>query len=91
MENQAKTLAETYKSQDLSKIEAIFNDPDINSMDADDLDRLIYSRNRNWVEKLVTMMPERACLVCVGAGHRPGDQGLLQLLRDRGYTVEPMQ
>jgi uncharacterized protein YbaP (TraB family) len=29
--------------------------------------------------------------VCVGAGLLPGDQGLLQLLRDRGYTVEPMQ
>jgi hypothetical protein len=37
------------------------------------------------------MMPERAALVCVGAGHLPGDQGLLQLLRDRGYTVEPMK
>ena len=37
------------------------------------------------------MMPERAALVCVGVGHLPGDQGLLQLLRDRGYTVEPMQ
>lgn len=91
MEDQAKTLAETYKSQDLNKIEAIFNDPDINSMDADDLDRLIYSRNRNWVEKLVTMMPERACLVCVGAGHLPGDKGLIELLRDRGYTVTPMR
>ena len=39
----------------------------------------------------MTIMPERACLVCVGAGHLPGEQGLLQLLRDRGYTVEPMQ
>jgi len=37
------------------------------------------------------IMPERACLVCVGAGHLPGPQGLLQLLRDAGYTVEPMQ
>ena len=36
-------------------------------------------------------MPERACLVCVGAGHLPGEQGLLQLLRNAGYTVEPMQ
>ena len=35
------------------------------------------------------MMPERAMLVCVGAGHLPGDKGLLQLLRNMGYTVEP--
>ena len=88
---QASTLVETYMSQDLSKIESVFNDPDVNSMDGDELEILVYKRNRNWVEKLVGMMPERACLVCVGAGHLPGDKGLLQLLRDRGYTVEPMK
>ena len=91
LEEQASTLVETYMSQDLGKIEALFNDPDLNSMDSDDLEVLIYQRNRNWVEKLVTMMPERACLVCVGAGHLPGDRGVLQLLRDRGYIVEPME
>ena len=55
------------------------------------MEALIYSRNRNWAEKLVKIMPERTCLVCVGAGHLPGPQGLLQLLRDKGYTVEPMR
>ena len=49
----------------------------------------IYKRNRNWAQKLNVMMPERAMLVCVGAGHLPGDKGLLQLLRNMGYTVEP--
>lgn len=89
--DQASALSEAYMSQDLSKIEAAFNDPEINSMDSDALEVLIYKRNNNWVEKLVTMMPERACLVCVGAGHLFGDKGLLQLLRNLGYTVEPMQ
>ena len=55
------------------------------------MEALIYSRNRSWAEKLVKIMPERTCLVCVGAGHLPGPQGLLQLLRDKGYTVEPMR
>ena len=88
---QSSALVEAYMAQDLAKIESIMTDSEMGGDDAEAMDALIYDRNRNWVEKLVKMMPERAALVCVGAGHLPGDQGLLQLLRDRGYTVEPMQ
>ena len=51
----------------------------------------VYQRNRNWAEKLDQMMPEQSCLVCVGAAHLSGEKGLIQLLRDRGYTVEPVK
>jgi uncharacterized protein YbaP (TraB family) len=51
----------------------------------------VNERNLNWIEKLVKMIPEHSCLVYVGAAHLPGELGVLQLLRDRGYTVEPMQ
>lgn len=88
---QSSALVEAYMSQDLAKIEAVMTDPEIGGDDAETMDALIYNRNRNWAEKLDKMMPERAALVCVGAGHLPGEKGLLQLLRDRGYTVEPMQ
>ena len=88
---QSSALVEAYMTQDLAKIESVMTDPELGGDDAEAMDALIYDRNRNWAAKLVKMMPERACLVCVGAGHLPGDKGLLQLLRDRGYTVEPMQ
>lgn len=54
-------------------------------------EKIVINRNRQWVPKLVEVMPDKSCLVCVGAGHLPGHKGLLQLLRDRGYTVEPMK
>lgn len=88
---QSSALVEAYMAQDLAKIESIITDPELGGDDAEAMDALIYDRNRAWVVKLVKMMPERTCLVCVGAGHLPGAQGLLQMLRDRGYTVEPMQ
>ena len=88
---QSSALVEAYMAQDLTELERIFTDPELGGDDAEAMDALIYERNRNWAEKLVKMMPERAALVCVGAGHLPGDQGLLQLLRYRGYTVEPMK
>ena len=88
---QSSALIDAYMAQDLARIEAVITDPEIGGDDPEAMDALIYDRNRDWAVKLSRMMPERACLVCVGAGHLPGDQGLLQLLRNRGYTVEPMQ
>ena len=88
---QSSALAEAYMNQNLYQLLSVMTDSTMGGESEEAMNTLIYNRNRAWAEKLVKMMPERACLVCVGAGHLPGEQGLLQLLRDRGYTVEPMQ
>lgn len=87
---QSVALADAYMSQNLDKIYQVMTDATMGSSE-ESMEAFIYSRNRAWAAKLKTMMPERACLVCVGAGHLPGVQGLLQLLRNEGYTVEPVQ
>lgn len=90
-QEQSSALAEAYMHQDLDKLMAVMTDATMGGESEEAMEALIYSRNRNWAEKLVKIMPERTCLVCVGAGHLPGPQGLLQLLRNKGYTVEPMR
>ena len=35
-------------------------------------------------------MQQKSTFVAVGALHLPGPRGLLQLLRDKGYTVTPV-
>lgn len=87
---QFMTILKAYMDQDLSKVHALITDPEI--VDPESIGALrINERNLNWIEKLVKMIPEHACLVYVGAGHLLGEKGLLQLLRNAGYTVEPMQ
>ena len=87
---QFMTILKAYMAQDLSKVYSIMTDPEI--VDAGAIGMLrVNERNLNWIEKLVKMIPEHSCLVYVGAAHLPGELGVLQLLRDRGYTVEPMQ
>ena len=78
-------------TQNIDQLFSVMTDATMGGDSEEMMDALIYSRNRMWVDKLKVMMPERACLVCVGAGHLPGDQGVLQLLRNMGYTVEPMK
>ena len=53
-------------------------------------DILLYNRNRNWVAKLKTLLPSKALVIAVGAGHLPGEQGLINLLRKEGYNVTPV-
>ncbi|RYY40541.1 MAG: TraB/GumN family protein [Chitinophagaceae bacterium] len=54
------------------------------------MDVLLYRRNIDWVAKMSRLMPANAVVVAVGAGHLPGDKGVINLLRKAGYTVEPV-
>ena len=40
--------------------------------------------------KLEKLLSERANTVAVGAAHLFGEHGLIALLRQQGYTVEPI-
>ena len=52
---------------------------------------LLYKRNENWAKKLSELMPEKSLVVAVGAGHLPGKRGVINLLRQAGYKVEPVK
>ena len=50
---------------------------------------LISERNRNWMPQLEACLKRSSpCFVVVGAAHIVGPQGLLALLRQRGYRIE---
>ena len=52
---------------------------------------LLTNRNRNWIPKLEQMIKgSDDALVVVGAGHLVGKDGVIELLRAKGYTVEQM-
>jgi uncharacterized protein len=50
---------------------------------------LITERNRNWMPQLEACLKRSSpCFVVVGAAHVVGPQGLLAMLRQRGYRIE---
>ncbi len=51
---------------------------------------LLDKRNKNWVELIPSIAKDAPTLFAVGAGHLPGNNGIIQLLRIQGYTVEPV-
>lgn len=80
---------EAYLAQDLATILEITTKA-ASSADRLAVERLIYDRNRRWAAILPQVMRQRPVLVCVGAGHLAGSQGLVELLRQAGFTVEPV-
>lgn len=83
-------IVAAYLAQDLTRLDELISDNTL-GFDADSKERLIYSRNRRWAKALQPMMRDgHTVLVVVGAGHLMGEQGLLELLKNDGYTVVPV-
>lgn len=82
-------LAEVYRKQDLDRIDSLSRkgDPGMSNY----MDLLLYGRNRKWADKLVALLPQKSLLIAVGAAHLPGENGVIDLLRKRGYTVTPIK
>jgi uncharacterized protein YbaP (TraB family) len=88
-QNEFAEMMQAYRNQELSKLEAITKKEDGGMEGFTQI--LLYNRNKDWVEKLQTMMPTQSLVVAVGAGHLPGNQGVIDLLRKKGYKVEPVK
>lgn len=83
-------LAKAYLSGDLNSMLAIMEDPQLGG-DEEWSDRMLNKRNANWVRIMAGLLPTASVLIAVGAGHLPGDKGLINLLRKEGYTVKPVE
>jgi uncharacterized protein YbaP (TraB family) len=54
-------------------------------------ERLLVARNRTWLPKIEALFSRpKATFVVVGAAHLVGADGLLQMLKAKGYTVEQL-
>lgn len=88
----ARKLTEAYMKQDLNEVEAVSLERQNNQCDytPGELEAMIDNRNINWANELPAIMQETPSFVVVGALHLPGNNGVLNLLKQKGYTVEPV-
>src|SRR6187397_1032274 len=88
-DKQFEEMIEAYKAQDIEKLGEFVQTDDGGLGNYEDI--LIYNRNRNWVEKLKKLMPEKSLTIAVGAGHLAGEKGVIKLLRKEGFRVRPVK
>ncbi|WP_400075943.1 TraB/GumN family protein [Winogradskyella sp. R77965] len=53
-------------------------------------ENMLFIRNENMVISLEELMPNRSVFAGVGAAHLPGEKGMINMLRQRGYTVKAL-
>ena len=89
-EEQTENVIKAFFSQDLDGIEEAMNAKLNNTCDGtpEEKETLIYARNDNWIKQMPEIMKQKSTLFAVGAGHLPGERGVLAQLKKAGYTVE---
>ena len=91
-ERQAKEVIAAYAAQDLDTVLRLMEEKEGTKCDPtpEEMAQLLYDRNHNWAKQMPALMQAAPTLFVVGAGHLPGEQGLIKLLQGKGYTVEPL-
>jgi uncharacterized protein YbaP (TraB family) len=95
----ADALADAGDQQELRELMEAWRHGDLATLEAqlkqgmDELpelfDRIVVQRNRNWLPRIEQMLqgPRDDYLIVTGALHMVGPQGMVELLRARGYRV----
>lgn len=50
-----------------------------------------YARNKEWMTSIEKMIQENVAFISVGISHLEGDGGLLNLFKEKGYTLTPIK
>lgn len=80
-------LVTAYKNQDLP---ALYNLVNSSGGSGIDMKLFLDSRNKKWIPRMAEKMKASSVFFAVGAGHLAGPNGVIILLRQAGYIVEPV-
>ena len=81
-------MIKAYKNQDIPEL---YNQILKAKEEGDNLDVFLDERNEKWIDRMAERMDQRSVFFAVGAGHLWGPKGLINLLREQGYTVTPVR
>lgn len=86
-------MSKAYFALDINKLKELMDEKENNQCDSTpaENDAVFGKRNRDWLTKMPAIMSAKSTLFHVGAGHLPGDEGVLKLLTNAGYTVEAVK
>lgn len=81
-------LYSLYKAQNLAGIDSMMS----SEASFQKMEHLLLSkRNHAWLPKIENLIAAQPSFVAVGCAHLPGEDGVIQLLRNRGFKLEPIK
>lgn len=88
-ESDMDALYEIYKSQDLNKLQDMLTESE-DPITKEFGELFLFKRNENWIPVMQSVLKDETAFFAFGAAHLPGERGVIQLLREQGYTVTPV-
>jgi len=88
-DHESRKLIELYLSQDIDAMAGLLSEGGFG--DANFEAQLLTDRNQKWIPLIQKLIRKDASFIAVGAAHLGGPDGVVQLLRNAGYTVEPVK
>lgn len=89
MREEFNRLVSIYKSQSLDSLMTMLDASEYGGEEFSKI--LLDNRNKNWLVILNQAVKKEPVFVAVGAGHLPGKNGLIELLRGQGFTLTPVE
>jgi uncharacterized protein YbaP (TraB family) len=80
-----ENMVTIYQNSDLDGFQKM-----LTAMDSNTRDVLLIRRNRKMAFRMDSLSHRRSMVFAVGAAHLPGEEGLISLLRKKGYSVDPV-
>ena len=80
-------IEDAYRAQDLDRVDTMF---DLAFTDDRMRKFVINERNVTFLDALLPHIMQHAVFIGVGAAHLPGENGMIAMLRAKGYIVEPV-
>jgi len=84
-----KEMIALYKAEDVNGLASIISEE---SKDMENFERLLLeTRNRNWIPIISKQSAIMPTFFAVGAGHLGGENGVIKLMQEAGYTMTPIK
>ncbi|MFM7467755.1 MAG: TraB/GumN family protein, partial [Crocinitomicaceae bacterium] len=82
-------MLDLYLADDLNGLSEAMNNSE---MSTDSFtENFLNQRNKNWISEIEKLLTREKIFIAVGAGHLPGEFGVIELLRNKGYSVESVK
>lgn len=88
MKAETKKLVSAYFNNEVTALEDLLVKTSTFTPEKEEM--MLTKRNKAWIEKMPEMMNNNATFFAVGAAHLLGKNGVIQLLKDKGYTLTPI-
>lgn len=85
-----KEIFHKYVAQDLDAMHQLSSKEEDQIMQDFNL-LLIDTRNKNWIPEIENLIRKKPSFIAVGAGHLAGQNGVIRLLQESGYTLTPIK